>query len=195
MKYSLLIVLFVPAQLFGQTTYKDSIKSFIDNYVKTHEVVKGEDRELLQFYPANEKYRVLAKFEKASNSKWFSMNTSGTMKQTYRVYGTLTFTINDTLLKLNIYQSQDLMNMNEYKNHLFLPFTDVTSGEESYAGGRYIDFEISHIINNTLLIDFNKAYNPYCAYVSDVYNCPIPPKENDLKVAIKAGEKNYLKKH
>jgi uncharacterized protein len=196
MKKYLFIILLGWSQLsVSQETYKDSITDFIDNYVKTHEVVKDEDRKLLQFYPVTEKYRVLAKFEKASNSKWFSMNTSSSMKQTYRVYGMLSFTINDTLQTLNIYQSQDLMGMDKYKDHLFLPFVDLTSGEESYTGGRYIDFEIPDIINNTLLVDFNKAYNPYCAYVSGVYSCPIPPKENKLSVAIKAGEMNYVKKH
>ncbi len=79
-----------------------------------------------------------------------------------------------------------------YKDHLFLPFTDLTSGEESYGGGRYIDLETTGIINNRLVIDFNKAYNPYCTY-SDGYNCPIPPRENDLPVAIRAGEKAFAK--
>ena len=85
------------------------------------------------------------------------------------------------------------MAIDQYKNHLFLPFTDVTTRVETYESGRYIDLETSEIVNNEVVIDFNKAYNPFCAYVSGVYNCPIPPKENRLSVAIRAGEKTYEK--
>jgi len=75
---------------------------------------------------------------------------------------------------------------------LFIPFADVTSGDETYGTGRYIDISTKDIINNTVVIDFNKAYNPYCAY-SNGYNCPIPPAENYLAVAIKAGERSFAK--
>ena len=85
------------------------------------------------------------------------------------------------------------MNLGEYKDHLFLPFTDLTSGELTYSAGRYIDLKMSDIVENVVVIDFNKSYNPYCAYVSGKYNCPIPPKENQLPVSILAGEKNFLK--
>ena len=71
-------------------------------------------------------------------------------------------------------------------DHLFLPFTDNTNGVETYGGGRYIDLKIP--AGNTINIDFNKAYNPYCAY-SDKYSCPIPPPENHLDIEIKAGIK------
>lgn len=196
MKHTLLI--FFLANTFistGQNNYKDSIEAYIDKYVNEHEVVLGDDKKLLQFYPPNEKYCIHAQFEKVKNGKWFSMETSGNSKQVYRVYGTIHFTINDTIIRLNIYQSQRLMNMAEHKDHLFLPFTDLTSGEDTYEGGRYIDLVITDINNNTVTIDFNKAYNPYCAYVSDKYNCPIPPRENDLPVAILAGEKKLKKSH
>lgn len=177
----------------AQSSYRDSIDSYIKNYIDKHEVVKGEDRKHLHFYPVNKKYRVVAKFEPTQDAQWFQMPTSGRMKQVYRIYGVLSFTINDTLVKMNIYQSQGLMGSNDYKNYLFLPFTDATTGIETYETGRYIDLQTTDIKNNQVIIDFNKAYNPYCAYVSDVYNCPIPPKENHLAVAIKAGEKSYGK--
>jgi uncharacterized protein (DUF1684 family) len=74
-------------------------------------------------------------------------------------------------------------------------FYRCTSGEETYESGRYIDLEIKDITNENVLIDFNKAYNPYCAYVSGKYNCPIPPAENRLTVAIRAGEKAFRKPH
>ncbi|RYD73146.1 MAG: DUF1684 domain-containing protein [Sphingobacteriales bacterium] len=92
--------------------------------------------------------------------------------------------------KLNIYQSQDLKKIEKYKNSLFLPFTDLTSGVESYGGGRYVDLEIPE--GELIPIDFNTAYNPYCAY-NHKYSCPIPPQENDLAIEIKAGVKKFKK--
>lgn len=196
MKTALFILAFVLCSQFsfGQKTYKDSMTIFIEEYVKKHDVVSDEDKKLMNFYPVNQKYRVTAAFKETKDSKWFNMKTSGLFAQSFRVFGILTFSINDTVVKLNIYQSQDLMKIEEHKNLLFLPFTDLTSGEETYANGRYIDFHISDVVNNTLLIDFNKAYNPYCAYKPG-FECPIPPKENTLGVAILAGEKIYNKKH
>ena len=179
----------------AQNVYNDSLNNYIARYIKNHEVVTGDDKQFFSFFTINEKYKVTADLEETTNSKWFSMETSGAIKKTFRVFGILHFSINDTTVTLNIYQSQNLMNIAEYKSHLFLPFTDITSGEETYAAGRYIDLDISDIKNNKLVIDFNKAYNPYCAYVSGKYNCPIPPKENQLPVAILAGEKIFSKQH
>ena len=190
---SVLLFLFVLAK--AQQTYEDSLHDFIADYIKKHEVVKGKDKKHLQFYPVTENYRVRASFKPEQNSPWFKMATSGTLKPFYRIYGTLTFTVKDTTAILHIYQSQNLMQSEKYKEHLFIPFTDMTSGEETYEGGRYLDLNISDIQNDQFAIDFNKAYNPYCAYVSNIYNCPLPPKENQLKVYIKAGEKKYGKSY
>lgn len=192
MKYVfLLIVVFCGYISIAQSSYRDSINSYIKNYINTHEVVKGDDRKQMHFFDVNEKYRVVAKFEKAQTGQWFEMPTSGRIKKVFRVYGVLSFRINDTLVKLNLYQSQGLMSNDQYKNYLFLPFTDATTGYETYESGRYTDLQTSDIKNNEVVIDFNKAYNPYCAYVSGVYNCPIPPAANHLPVAILAGEKVY----
>ncbi|MBL7740500.1 MAG: DUF1684 domain-containing protein [Chitinophagaceae bacterium] len=177
----------------GQVNYADSIKRYIADYIDKHEVVTGDDKKLMQFFPVNETYRVMAAFERVKDGAWFSMETSGTMKKVFRVYGRIHFTIHDTIQTLNIYQSQQLMTVEEYKEHLFLPFTDLTSGEASYSSGRYIDLSFSDIAGDKVVIDFNKAYNPYCAYVSGKYNCPVPPKENHLRIAVVAGEKNYAK--
>jgi len=179
----------------AQNSYKDSIESYFKKYVKEHEVVSGKDKEFISFFPVNEKYRMTCRFERTMNSPWFRMESSGPIKKNYRVYGIIHFTINDTAVTLNIYQSQDLMTTKEYKDHLFIPFTDATSGEETYESGRYIDLEIKDLTNENVLIDFNKAYNPYCAYVSGKYNCPIPPAENRLIVAIRAGERSFGKHH
>ena len=194
-RFSLFLVLTVcTTNLFGQSSYNDSLQTFLDRYVKSHEVVRGTDKKYFQFYPINESYRVTASFEKAKDNKWFTMETSGYDKRTYRVYGVVSFTIHDTLVKLDLYQSQDLMSTSKYQNYLALMFTDKTSGQETYDAGRYIDFTIGDIKNDKLVIDFNKAYNPYCAYVKGKYSCPIPPRENYLPVAIEAGEKSFGKK-
>jgi uncharacterized protein (DUF1684 family) len=191
--FLIVIIILVSAVCSAQTTYKDSLQTFINDYVEKHEVVTGDDKKQMSFFPVNETYRITAKFERVKNGSWFSMPTSGTMKKVFRVYGTIHFNLHDTALTLNLYQSQQLMAVEEYREQLFLPFTDLTSGEESYAAGRYIDLTFSDIIGDKIVIDFNKAYNPYCAYVSGKYNCPIPPRENNLNVAILAGEKNYGK--
>jgi len=184
---------FLSVACYAQRSYKDSIQNYLKNYVDSHEVVKGEDRKHLHFFDVDPKYRVVAKFEKVETAQWFEMPTSGKIKKVFRQYGVLSFTINDTLVKMNLYQSQGLMGSDQYKNYLFLPFTDATSGLETYESGRYIDLLTTDIKNGEVVVDFNKAYNPYCAYVSGVYNCPVPPKENHLKVAIRAGEKSYSK--
>ena len=176
-------------------SYTDSIEAYLKKYVKEHEVVTGKDKERMSFYPADEKYRTHCRFERTANSQWFRMEGSGQIKRNYRTYGILHFMINDTALTLHIYQSQDLMTTTQYRDHLFIPFTDATSGDETYESGRYIDLEITDINKDRFTIDFNKAYNPYCAYVSGKYNCPIPPAENRLAVAIRAGEKAFKKPH
>ena len=186
-------LIFLATASFSQTSYKDSLDSYIKSYIQNHEVVKGEDRKELHFYPVDPGYRVMASFERTKNGQWFEMATSGKIKKTFRVYGTISFTLNDTLVRMNLYESQALMGRSEYNNYLFLPFTDATTGVETYESGRYIDLETFDIKNNQVIVDFNKAYNPYCAYVSGVYNCPIPPPQNHLTVAIRAGEMSYGK--
>ncbi len=178
----------------AQNSYKDSLQTYINSYVNTHEVVKENDKKYFRFFPINESYRVTANFKKANNSTWFLVQTSGQQRKMYRVFGTVTFKIHDTLVKANLYQAQSLLSDPKYKDYLVLMFTDKTTGNETYEAGRYLDFTMDDIKNNKLTIDFNKAYNPYCAYVKNQYNCPIPPRENSLPVAIEAGEKDYGKK-
>lgn len=155
-------------------------------------MVKGKTRKLFRFFTADENFKIQCRFESATDTGVISMKTSGKTipQKDFKRYGKLIFTIHDTALQLTVYQSVQQNPL--YKNYLFIPFTDVTTGDETYGSGRYIDIETTDIKNNTVTIDFNKAYNPYCAY-STGYNCPIPPRENYLVVAIKAGEKNFAK--
>ncbi|NJW53713.1 DUF1684 domain-containing protein [Salinimicrobium oceani] len=144
----------------------------------------------LEFFPDNPAFRVEAEFLRTPNETPFEMPTTTERKPVYVKYGELYFSLNNREYKLNVYQSQDLNRKEEYKDYLFLPFTDLTNGNTSYAGGRYVDLKIPE--GKIVMLDFNKAYNPYCAY-SGKYSCPIPPKENDLELAINAGVKDYKK--
>jgi len=175
-------------------TYKDSIETYQVEYAMNHEVVKGNDRKYIRFYPANETYRVFAGFEPVDDSIGIIMKTSGTNTKKFYRFGIARFRLKNRQYQLTIYKPDPLLVKAENLNYLFLPFTDETSGNETYISGRYIDLMLSDIQNHQICIDFNKAYNPYCAYTIG-YNCPIPPEENHLPTAINAGEKNYAKGH
>ncbi|GAA4768999.1 MULTISPECIES: DUF1684 domain-containing protein [Flavobacterium] len=142
----------------------------------------------LDFYPIDEKYIVEAKFVKAKREKVFEMKTTTTRLPKYKKYGELHFTLDGKTFKLNVYQNIDLSKKPGYKDYLFLPFTDLTCGKESYIGGRYLDARIPK--SDVMIIDFNKAYNPYCAY-NYKYSCPLVPLDNDLDIEIKAGVKKF----
>lgn len=144
----------------------------------------------LDFFEIDTTYNVVAEFVRTPFETPFAMPTTTDRKPIYVKYGELFFKLKGKEYKLNVYQNQH-PKKEEYKDYLFLPFTDLTNGEESYAGGRYIDMTIPR--SNRVVLDFNQAYNPYCAY-SGEYSCPIPPEENNLPLAVKAGVKAY-KKH
>ena len=144
----------------------------------------------LDYFKIDSLYRVSASLVRTPDEKIFEMQTSTDRLPKYLKYGLAEFTINGKKLKLNVYQNVKLANNEEYKDYLFIPFRDFTSGETTYGGGRYIETEIPN--GDILIIDFNKAFNPYCAY-NHKYSCPIPPLENTLKIAIKAGERSYSK--
>ena len=140
----------------------------------------------LNFYPYNEKFVIKATLEKLENQPVFKMPTSGTNKPDYKRYGILHFTIDNKKFQLEVYQNLDLIKRKGYKKHLFLPFIDETSGNETYGAGRYLDIEIPD--GSEIVLDFNKAYHPYCAYTIG-YSCPITPDVNFLKTEILAGVK------
>ena len=148
----------------------------------------------LSFYKIDQKFKVTAKLVKEKDPVIFEMQTTTSRKPLYVKYGTLTFTIDGKEQTLAIYQNKDFDRDPQYRDYLFLPFTDKTSGEESYGGGRYLDvLTTDENKDGTITIDFNKSYNPYCAYNS-TYSCPLTPKENTVSVALKAGIKVF-KKH
>ncbi len=142
----------------------------------------------LQYFDIDLSYRVVAQFIRTPDEKPFPMETTKERTPIYVKYGEIHFQLKEEEFKLNIYQNPQMIKMEQYRDYLFLPFMDLTNGESSYGGGRYIDLTIPK--GKKIIIDFNKAYNPYCAY-SDEYSCPIPPRENTLDTEIKAGVKSW----
>lgn len=142
----------------------------------------------LEFYPIDEKFYIVAHFVRTEKEKPFEMKTSTDRKPLYVKYGEAHFQLEGKDFKLNIYKNIELSKKEAYKDHLFLPFSDLTSGKESYIGGKYMDLKIPK--GDTIPLDFNTSYNPYCAY-NHKYSCPIVPLENDLNIEIKAGVKKF----
>ncbi len=140
----------------------------------------------LDFFPINEKFILTARFVRTKGQKKFGMKTTTSRLPLYKKYGELHFEIDGRTFRLNVYQNLDLKKKPGYADYLFLPFSDLTNGKESYIGGRYLDFRIPD--GDTVVLDFNRCYNPYCAY-NYKYSCPIVPMENDLDIAIEAGVK------
>ena len=191
----LLILLFFSVFAFAQKNLSSAEKfqaelnqSFADSLKSPLTKEDFKSFKGLDFFPLNEKYIVEATFIRTKKEKAFGMKTTTSRTPLYVKYGELHFTIDGKNLKLNVYKNLDLSKKSGYEDYLFLPFSDLTCGKESYIGGRYIDMRIPK--TKTVTIDFNKAYNPYCAY-NHKYSCPIVPLENDLAIEILAGVKKF----
>ena len=180
--------------LIGETEYqqkenarfKDATKSPLKK--KDLKKFKG-----LEFFPIDSAFIVTAKLTKTKDASTFEMATTTDRKPLYKEYGILKFKLKGKDFQLTIYQNQDNLTSEEYKNHLFLPFTDNTSGEDSYGGGRYMDvLTTDEKPDSTITLNFNNTYNPYCAY-NENYSCPLTPRKNHLDIEIKAGIKSFKK--
>ncbi len=143
----------------------------------------------LNFFPVKATYCVISKLTLTPGEQAFEMPRSKGNTGTYRKYGEAEFMLNGTLCSLSVYQYMKLINDSLYKDDLFLPFKDLTNGNKTYGGGRFLELKIPE--GDQFLIDFNNAYNPLCCYGNPKYSCPIPPEENHLKIKIRAGEKAY----
>ncbi|GEN69110.1 DUF1684 domain-containing protein [Chryseobacterium rhizosphaerae] len=137
------------------------------------------------FFPIDMKYRITAKFVKSKDTKPFDLPTSSGKTKSYQEYGKASFELDGNPYTLTLYQSLDLIKQKKYQDYLFLPFRDATNEKETYGGGKYLDLKIPK--GNTIVLDFNQSYHPYCAYNAYDYNCPIVPEENKLPVEIRAG--------
>ncbi len=142
----------------------------------------------LSWFPVKYRYRVKVKFDVDTTASVFTMATNTARKPQYRIYGRVVFKIHDTLCKLTVYQNIKLRHDPQWGKYLFIPFRDRTNGITTHVAGRYLD--IRKPVSDSVIIDFNKAYNPYCAYAGR-WSCPLVPMENRLKVSIAAGVKEY----
>lgn len=180
--------------LIGKTEYQQKENAIFKDATKSP--LKKKDLKKfkgLDFFPVDSAFIVIANLTKTKNAPTFEMATTTDRKPLYKEYGVLNFKIRGKDFKLTIYQNQDNLASEEYKNHLFLPFTDNTSGEDSYGGGRYMDvMTTSEKPDGTIQLNFNNTYNPYCVY-NEIYSCPLTPRKNHLDIEIKAGIKNFNK--
>jgi uncharacterized protein (DUF1684 family) len=136
----------------------------------------------LNYYPENPALRFELPLERYAKPERVKMQTSTGDVQDYLQIGQVHFTVNGQVLALQVYESEDS------PGSYFIPFVDGTAPTETYGAGRYLEPE--EIEFDKLLVDFNVAYNPYCAY-NERWSCPFPPAENRLKMRIEAGEKKY----
>lgn len=189
-----LLILFIAIISAGfslaQSSYADSLtqerKKHSEEFLT--KVLNEEERKIhpeICFFPVNESFLVEADFVKEVGPA-FVMPMSKERTVYYRKVGYLSFKINDTLCKLNVYQNLDLAGKKAYKHYYFVPFKDGTTGVSTYGAGKYMDCYFSKKAKKVKL-DFNTSYHPYCAY-SDRYSCPIVPAENRIPVSITAGE-------
>lgn len=198
-KLILLSLLFVLVSFTADAqSHADSIAAYRQQYKEDfikdpRSPLKAKDTGDLRFYPVSKEYQVWAKLQLTPEAKTFDMQTHSGKNQLYKQYAIATFSLKGKKYKLGIYQSLSLLSKEGHKNHLFLPFNDLTNNETTFGGGRYIDFSTEDIKDRMLLIDFNKCYNPYCAF-KEGYSCPIPPSENRLKLRIEAGEQLFAGK-
>jgi len=155
-----------------------------DQFFRTHpqSPLTHEQRhnfEGLKYFDENAALELTVDVEVFSQKESIEMQTSTGDVQHYQRYGRFTFEVDGEEAELTIYTSE---------NGFFLPFVDALAGKETYGAGRYLEPEPEG--GNKFHVDFNMAYNPYCAY-NDMFSCPLTPWENRLKVAIRAGEKIY----
>lgn len=138
----------------------------------------------LDYFPENEALVVRAPLETdvVDRDEAIVMQTTTGEEQTYHRAGVVRFEVDGQPARVTLYSSPEM-------HELFLPFRDATSGKETYGAGRYLEVGPPDAESN-VVVDFNEAYNPYCAYNPE-WSCPIPPGENWLPVPIRAGERSF----
>lgn len=139
----------------------------------------------LKYYPGDPAFMPHADISRSEKPDTILLQTTGDKAEKYLNWGSVKFNINNAPQELRLYLKADGRD-----STLFIPFTDLTNGHDTYGGGRYLDAPVPKRNESEIALDFNRAYNPYCAYNS-AYSCPVPPAENRLKVAIPAGEKSF----
>lgn len=184
----------------AQTPFAEQLAKHRETYKKELLTSAGgplkaeEDLSDVQFFAPDSTYRVTATVQLTPKAEPFEMPTYNGKTRPHVSYAILSFALRGRKQQLTLYRNLNVIRLPQFRDYLFVPFKDATSGKETYGGGRYIDVRTGEIQNGRLILDFNKAYNPYCAY-QEGYPCPIPPKNNELSVRIEVGEKAYAKPH
>ncbi len=167
----------------------------VNNYFKDASVSPLKPKDLknfqgLDFFEFDSLYVVKAKIEETKESLPFKMKTTTDIPADVRKYADLFFQISDKEFELSVYENLEYEGVEGYENYLFLPFSDETNENETYGGGRYLDLFLNG--SDSIIIDFNKAYNPKCVY-DENFSCPLVPRNNFLSTRIEAGIKNFIK--
>ncbi|MBS1644438.1 MAG: DUF1684 domain-containing protein [Bacteroidetes bacterium] len=197
-----LAFLFAQCNLSYAQQYRQKIEHWQTEYKReflqdNRSPLTAKDTGLLHFFPVDSNYCVLATLQRTPRSKAFDMATHSGKTKRFKIYGILSFSLPQAsdatpietqkkVIQLPIYENL-AHKQDSFADYLFLPFTDFTGGAESYGGGRYIDLLKKNIKGDTLEVDFNKAYNPWCVFKGG-YSCPIPPDANRIQLRIPAGE-------
>ena len=199
MRILLLIVIIFSFSCREEKRYQDinltEYQRQVNNYFKDASVSPLKPKDLknfqgLDFFEFDSKYIVKAKIKETKESLPFKMKTTTDIPADVRKYADLFFQITDKEFELSVYENLEYEGVEGYENYLFLPFLDNTNGNETYGGGRYLDLFLNG--TDSIIIDFNKAYNPKCVY-DENFSCPIVPRKNFLNTRIEAGVKNYIK--
>jgi uncharacterized protein len=157
---------------------KDHFYAHDDRAPLTHD--QQHDFKGLAYFPENKQLVIKGKVDRSVDPGEVRMATSTGKVQVYRRFGVVHFEVDGQAAQVTLYASAG-------SHGLFVPFRDATSGKETYGAGRYLDL---HTHGDEVVIDFNYAYNPSCAYNPD-WSCPLPPAENWLRVPVRAGEKAF----
>ena len=155
---------------------------FIDPVNSPLDSIERQSFTRLNYFPIDESFKVNAFVQRFEKTDTFSLPHSNEMSKPYKKYGMVHFQLKGKLFELMLLEP--VKHKAGHENSLLLCFTDLSSGISTYPNGRYLDLEISNA--DSIELDFNKAYNPYCAY-SKRYHCPIPPATNKLAIAVEAG--------
>ena len=142
------------------------------------------------YFAGDSAFCVAASFEPSADSNELAMPSFNGKTLPFRKYGVFHFRLDGAQRSLSAYQRMDLPK--DQRQWVLVPFRDSTTGHETYGGGRYLQLDLP--LPARTMLDFNRAFNPLCAY-KPTFTCPIPPKENWLKVRIAAGEKTYAGMH
>jgi uncharacterized protein (DUF1684 family) len=201
------VIILVALSLAGMVSYAQSYTDSIVRWQHEYKAeflsdprspVKAADTGFIRFYPVNERWRVVANVVPTPEAKTFDMATHSGKTKRFRSWASLRFA-NPVSRGVHYYTLVAYERVDPPKGDtispvtLFIPFNDETNLNDTYGGGRYMDIPKAAVKGGYLILDFNKAYNPYCAF-GEGFSCPIPPIENKLPVEVRAGEMVWAKK-